>query len=154
MERYILIHVKEEELGTREEEEAKVLTEHHQFVRNISKQSAKIESGSVMSIEKLRKATMNNVLVIDKYLTLFYPLNDPRTSPLRRKFYLEQEQLMIDLSKIETEEEEEAEVYSCEGAAPTTQSTFPVPTESDLAIAKAQNQRFLEWLEKHSASSF
>jgi len=117
MERYILIHVKEEELGTREEEEAKVLTEHHQFVRNISKQSAKIESGSVMSIEKLRKATMNNVLVIDKYLTLFYPLNDPRTSLLRRKLYLEQEQLMIDLAQIEREEAIESDDCSSSAAS-------------------------------------
>jgi hypothetical protein len=117
MERDLLIRIQEEELGTREEEEAKVLSEHHKFISSISKQSAKIEDASVMSLEKLRKATMNDVLVIDKYLTLFFPLNDPRTSPQRRDLYLRQQDLMHELAVIEREEAREADDCSSSAAS-------------------------------------
>jgi len=60
-------------------------------------------------IEDLEKATLNDELIIDKKLTLRHPLNDPRTKPQRRRFYLMQEQLMIDLAQIEREEVKEEE---------------------------------------------
>jgi len=150
MERDLLIRIQEEELGTREEEEAKVLSEHHKFISSISKQSAKIEDASVMSLEKLRKATMNDVLVIDNYLTLFFPLNDPRTSPQRRDLYLRQEELMIALAEIEREEVEELEGELSSPAKPLEQDDTALEigrlkdlTDKQVKTFKAQNRAYL-----------
>ena len=147
------IPFQKEELGGKPEDEDIVIKEYHKFIKSLN-QNKTIPEASIMEYEAFRKATMNNVLVIDKHLTLKLPITDPRCSDQRRELYLVQEELMIALAQIEREDIEEAEVWSCEGSSPIAQSTFPVPTEADLVAAKKQNKMFLAWLEKHCASSF
>jgi hypothetical protein len=147
------IPFKKEELGCKPEDEDIVIKEYHKFIKNLNQNKTNPES-EVMDYELFRKATMNNELVIDKYLTLNFPITDSGCSDQRRQLYLMQEELMVALAEIERENIEESEVWSCEGSAPIAQSTFPVPTDADLAVAKEQNKIFLVWLEKHCASSF
>jgi hypothetical protein len=147
-----LIHIKEEELGTLEEEENKVLAEHHRFMKKLLNDSPtdKMVTGSVISIDNLRDATLNDVLVIDSQLLLFYPLDDIRTAEERRELYLMQEQLMISLAQNEREEATEEELSS-----PTEEQVGTVNwteisvkglkdlTEEQVATFKAQNQAHL-----------
>jgi len=97
-----------EELGSRPEEEDIVLKEYHKFIKSLA-QDKTTAGMEVLGIEAIQKATRDNRLVIDKYLTLFYPLDDPRTSPQRRDLYLRQQDLMHELAVIEREEAREAE---------------------------------------------
>ena len=147
-----MIHIKEEELGTLEEEENKVLAEHHRFMKKLLNDSPtdKMVTGSVISIDNLRDATLNDVLVIDSQLLLFYPLDDIRTAEERRELYLMQEQLMISLAQNEREEATEEELSS-----PTEEQVGTVNwteisvkglkdlTEEQVATFKAQNQAYL-----------
>jgi hypothetical protein len=49
-----------------------------------------------LTVEQLRAATLRGEVVIDKFLTLSYPLNDPRTSPTLRALYIRQEEMMME----------------------------------------------------------
>lgn len=97
-----------EELGGNPEDEDKVITEYRKFIKSLNQNKTR-EKMEVIGYEELRKATMNNILVIDKQLILYRGINDPRCSQQRRQLYLIQEQLMIDLAKIEREEAKELE---------------------------------------------
>jgi hypothetical protein len=91
------------------------------------------------------KATANCECIIDKVALLTRPLNDPRTSPTLRKVYIEQEELMVALSKIEQEELEEVEVYSCAGRTSyTPEYNISKPmTEAEVQRFKESGKEFL-----------
>ena len=143
-----------------------VLKEYHDFIKRVSAiKGEKIVGTQEHSWMKDKlmaefgdKATANFECVIDRFCLLSYPLNDVRTSTTLRQVYLEQEQLMIDLAKIEREEAIELQ---SEMSSPSRElvvvpdticstSTNTVISESNYAIAKAQNQRFLESLKTHN----
>jgi len=112
----VYIPFQEEQLGGNPEDETKVLSEYHKFLKTIA-QDKTTAGMEVLDIEAIQKATRDNRLVIDKYLTLFYPLDDPRTSPQRRDLYLRQQDLMHELAVIEREEAREADDCSSSAAS-------------------------------------
>ena len=96
-------------LGSDPNQEKVVLRGYHSFLKTLKSEDKVSSLKDIVPIEDLEKATLNDELIIDKKLTLRHPLNDPRTKPQRRRFYLMQEQLMIDLAQIEREEAKEEE---------------------------------------------
>jgi len=52
--------------------------------------------GQTLSISQLQEATLRGEVVIDKFLTLTYPLNDTRTPDSLRALYLRQEEMMME----------------------------------------------------------
>jgi hypothetical protein len=100
-----------EELGSRPEEEQIVLKNYHRFLSSLSKEKEKAGTECI-SLEELKRATINGELIIDKKITLPYPLNDKRTSPERRLLYLIQEEMMIAYTQFDREEAEEYEKIS------------------------------------------
>jgi len=143
------IPFQEEQLGGNPEDETKVLSEYHKFLKTIA-QDKTTAGMEVLDIEKLQKATRDSRLVLDKYLLLFCPLDDPRTSPQRRDLYLRQEELMIALAEIEREEVEELEGELSSPAKPLEQDDTVLEigrlkdlTDKQVKTFKAQNRAYL-----------
>ena len=98
-----------------------------------------------MSIADLQKATMEGRLVIDNELTLTYPINDSRTSPVLRELYKAQEELMMQPDDIEEPElsspaEESININLTEIAVRGLKDMSP----ADRKACKARERAFIE----------
>jgi hypothetical protein len=90
------------------EEDAKLLEK----IRHVAVKAHE-ESQSILPFKVFAEATFDNRLVIDKSITLNAPIDSPNLYPKeRRELYLQQEELMHDLAKIEREEVKEDEKLS------------------------------------------
>lgn len=102
---------------------------------------------SRLTLRQLREATMNDELVIDKYLSLVYPLGDSRAEPERELLYQRQESLMM-----QPDDTEEQVLSSPSGnnehcqADWTTISVGALKnlTDDEVKTFKLQNDAFLK----------